>query len=213
MRSASPSCRDYGRRNAIDFRISFRSYLRPGVDHEPDATCATHDRRCIQLYISAKRFDDAERELRTPCGAIRYEIVAFPLLLYTCNCTNCQSTSGSAFGLIMPVAAKDFHILQGEPKGWHRKSPTGADVTSWFCGDCGGRIYGERVGRPQSMTLRAGTLDDTRWLVPIAHMYMRSAQPWMAPAANAECHESGPGDFRPLAQRWRAMWPEFLPQK
>jgi hypothetical protein len=63
------------------------------------------------------------------------------------------------------------------------------------------------------MTLRAGTLDDTTWLVPIAHMYTRSAQPWVAPAANAECHEIGPDDFRPLAERWRAMWPEFLPQK
>jgi hypothetical protein len=49
-----------------------------------------------------------------PCGAIRYEIASFPLLLYTCNCTNCQRTSGSAFALNMPVVAKDFHILQGE---------------------------------------------------------------------------------------------------
>jgi hypothetical protein len=24
------------------------------------------------------------------CGAIRYEITSFPLLLYTCNCTDCQ---------------------------------------------------------------------------------------------------------------------------
>jgi hypothetical protein len=39
-----------------------------------------------------------------PCGAIRYRIGSFPLLLYTCNCTNCQRTSGSAFALNMPVA-------------------------------------------------------------------------------------------------------------
>ena len=38
------------------------------------------------------------------CGAIRYEITSFPLLLYTCNCTNCQRVSGSAFALNMPVA-------------------------------------------------------------------------------------------------------------
>jgi hypothetical protein len=113
----------------------------------------------------------------------------------------------------MPVAAKDFHILQGQPKGWRRPSPTGADVTSWFCGDCGGRIYGERAGRPESMTVRAGTLDDTAWLVPVAHMFMRSAQPWVLPATNAECHETGPKDFRPLMLAWRAMWPEYFPRK
>ena len=148
-----------------------------------------------------------------PCGAIRYEITSFPLLLYVCNCTDCQTASGSAFALNMPVAAKDFHILKGQPKGWRRQSPTGADVTSWFCGDCGGRIHGERSGRPESMTVRAGTLDDTKWLVPAAHMFMRSAQPWVLPAANAQCHDTGPSDFRPLAQVWRAMWPEFFPQK
>ena len=154
------------------------------------------------------------------CGAIRYEIISFPLLLYTCNCTECQTASGSAFALNMPVATKDFQITQGQPKGWRRPSPSGADVTSWFCGDCGGRIYGERAGRPESTNLRAGTLDDTSWLAPVAHMFMRSAQPWVvpwvapriSPAADAECHEVGPADFRLLAKNWRAMWPEFFPQ-
>jgi len=35
----------------------------------------------------------------------------------------------------------------------------------------------------------------------------------VAPAVNAECYEIGPDDFRPLAERWRAMWPEFLLEK
>jgi hypothetical protein len=111
----------------------------------------------------------------------------------------------------MPVLTKDFHILQGQSKGWRHHSPSGADVTSWFCGDCGGRIYGERVGRPETINIRAGTLDDTKWLVPAAHMFMRSAQPWVLPAANAECHEVGPEDFGPLGEKWRAMWPDFFP--
>ena len=79
------------------------------------------------------------------CGMIRYRIISFPLLLYTCNCTNCQAASGSAFALNMPVWRKDFHILQGEPKGWHHTSPMGVAVVSWFCGECGGRLYGART--------------------------------------------------------------------
>ncbi|HLX14641.1 MAG TPA: GFA family protein [Bradyrhizobium sp.] len=147
------------------------------------------------------------------CGAIRYSIASFPLLLYTCNCTDCQTASGSAFALNMPVLTKDFDILQGQPKGWRHLSPGGADVTSWFCGDCGGRIYGERAERSETVNIRAGTLDDTKWLVPAAHMFMRSAQPWVLPAANAECHEVGPEDFRPLGEKWRAMWSEFSPRE
>jgi hypothetical protein len=147
------------------------------------------------------------------CGAIRYEISAFPLLLYTCNCTDCQSQSGSAFAMNMPVAAKDFRILRGQPKAWRRLSPTGVEITSWFCDRCGGRVHGDRAGRPEITIARAGTLDDTKWLLPVAHMFVRSAQPWVQPAAAAVCHETGPDDFRPLAEAWRAMWPEFFPQK
>jgi hypothetical protein len=145
------------------------------------------------------------------CGLIRYEITTFPLLLYTCNCTDWQRISGSAFALNMPVESEGLRIVKGEPKGWPHVSPSGADVTSWFCGDCGGRIYGERSGRPDSVNVRAGTLDDTKWLAPAAHMFLKSAQPWVQPAAGAKCFEIGPDDFRPLAKKWRAMWPEFFP--
>jgi hypothetical protein len=147
------------------------------------------------------------------CGAIRYEIASFPLLLYTCNCTDCQTATGSAFALNMPVLARDFHILQGEPKGWHHTSPRGVAVISRFCGECGGRLYGERATRAEIVNVRAGTLDDTSWMVPLAHFYMRSAQPWVQPAADAECHEVQPADFSALLPKWRAMWPEFFPRK
>jgi hypothetical protein len=110
------------------------------------------------------------------CGAIRYQIASFPLLLYTCNCTDCQTASGSAFALNLPVSTRDFHLLKGALKGWHHASPSGADVTSWFCSDCGARIYGSRQSRPESINIRAGTLDDTTWLTPVAHMFTGSAQ-------------------------------------
>src|SRR6185437_6154694 len=146
------------------------------------------------------------------CGLIRYEITTFPLLLYTCNCTDCQRISGSAFALNMPVESKGFRIVRGKPKDWHHVSPSGADVTSWFCGECGTRIFGSRKGRPQSMNLRAGTLDDTKWLVPVAHLFTQSAQGWTKPAPDAACFEGMPPDFGSLAEKWRAMWPEFFPQ-
>jgi hypothetical protein len=145
------------------------------------------------------------------CGAIRYRIASFPLLLYTCNCTNCQRASGSAFALNMPVLAKDFHVLKGEMKAWRHTSPSGVPVISWFCGDCGCRLCGDRAGRAEIVNLRAGTLDDTTWLVPVAHMFMKSAQPWVLPAVGAEHHEIGPDDFQPVAAAWRARWPEFFP--
>jgi hypothetical protein len=147
------------------------------------------------------------------CGAIRYEITSFPLLVYTCNCTDCQTSSGSAFALNMPVVAKHFHLLQGTPKGWHHTSPRGVAVTSNFCGECGARLYGERTGRAEVVNVRAGTLDDTRWLIPAAHLFLKSAQAWLQPAAGADCHDTQPADFGALMLAWRARWPEYFPRK
>jgi hypothetical protein len=149
------------------------------------------------------------------CGVIRYEIASFPLLVYTCNCTDCQTRSGSAFAVNMPVAATGFRILTGEPKAWRYTSPKGVPVISWFCGDCGARIYGERAGRADTVNVRAGTLDDTSWLVPAAHFFTRStsAQSWVQPASGAVCIETQPDGWGELRSAWRAMWPEFFPEK
>jgi hypothetical protein len=145
------------------------------------------------------------------CGAIRYRIASFPLLLYACHCADCQTASGSAFALNMPVWAKDFYLAQGQPKPWRHLSPTEVPLTSWFCGDCGARLYGERTGREHIVNLRAGTLDDTSWLTPVAHFFTSSAQNWMRSAAASECHETaGPADILPLAAAWRANWPDFF---
>jgi hypothetical protein len=149
------------------------------------------------------------------CGMIRYEIASFPLLVYTCNCTDCQTRSGSAFAVNMPVTAGDFRVVKGEPKAWRYTSPKGVPVTSWFCGDCGARLYGERSGRAEIVNVRAGTLDDTSWLVPAAHFFTRntSAQSWVQAVAGATCFETQPDGWSELLRAWGAAWPEFFPEK
>ena len=140
------------------------------------------------------------------CGAVRFEVSQMPLVLYACHCTECQRQSGSAFTLNGPVPVPAFRIVKGAPKGWQRTTASGANTTSYFCGDCGGRIYGKREGR-EVVTLRAGTFDDTSWLAPAAHFYVRSAQGWeRLEAGEAECFETMPKDFAPLAAKYQAMF-------
>jgi len=125
------------------------------------------------------------------------------------HCTQCQRQTGSAFGMSMPVATNSFHIVKGKPKAWQRPTASGdAVVTSWFCDNCGGRIYGERNTRPDSVNVRAGTLDDTTWLIPAAHFFMGNAQPWETVGETSICFETipGPDDFREAAERWRQFW-------
>jgi hypothetical protein len=140
-----------------------------------------------------------------PCGAVRFEVTAMPLLTYACHCTECQQWSGSAFSMSMPVAANSFRVVRGEPKPWRRVGDSGVQSTYWFCPDCGGRVYGERASRPDIRVVRAGTLDDTSLVRPVAHIYMRSAQPWEK-IPEAECFEIMPADFWSLAEKWRQQW-------
>jgi hypothetical protein len=140
-----------------------------------------------------------------PCETVRFECTAMPLLVYACHCTECQRWSGSAFSMSMPVAAKSFRVTRGEPKHWRRTGASGVESTYWFCGDCGGRVYGERDARPDIIAVRAGTLDDTAWLRPVAHVYMRSAQAWEQ-VSGAECFEVMPKDFWALSEKWQQMW-------
>ena len=139
------------------------------------------------------------------CGALRYRVATFPSLLYACHCTDCQRQSGSAFAMSMTVATSGFELTQGTPKPWSRAS-RGAQATAWFCGDCGIRIYGTRDSRPNTVNIRAGTLDDTTWMQPSAHLFMRSAQPWERIDDADGCYDTLPADFDDIAARWRAQW-------
>jgi hypothetical protein len=140
------------------------------------------------------------------CEAIRYEVSAMPLIVYACHCTECQRWTGSAFGLSMPVMASSFRLISGKPKAYRCVGNSGVENTYWFCGDCGGRAFGQRAIRPDVVIVRAGTLDDTSWVRPNAHVFLQSAQAWERVPNNMECFEILPPDFVPLARTWQQLW-------
>lgn len=64
-----------------------------------------------------------------------------------------------------------------------------------------------RVVAPASPTinLRAGTLDDTGRIRPVAKIWMSSAQPWAIVQEDGILSWSEqPVDFRPLIEAWKA---------
>ncbi|HEY1933452.1 MAG TPA: GFA family protein [Acetobacteraceae bacterium] len=138
-----------------------------------------------------------------PCGALRYEVTEAPLTLYTCHCTKCQRMSSSAFQMSMPVRRTAFRVTAGTPRGWTYRTGAGSDSTSWFCPDCAGRIYGENTRRPAVVVVRAGSLDDTKWLAPIGHLWTHSAQPWQHFDDGTLCYATQPGDNADLLAAWR----------
>lgn len=112
------------------------------------------------------------------CGAVRYRLTAPPMAIYTCHCTACQVLSTSAFTLTMPVRPEHLEILSGTLKTWIRTAGSGNEIPQHVCSECGVRIYTEPPSRAIK-SLRCGTLDDTRWIEPVAAIWMKSAQPWV----------------------------------
>jgi hypothetical protein len=127
------------------------------------------------------------------CGAIRYEITAPPITIYTCHCTDCQRQSGSAHGMAAVIAGAHFHIRTGTPKRFVRKTGPAKTMDCWFCGNCGTRLYHVPGGASYpNRNIKPGTLDDTSWLTPETHFWTRSAQRWVVIPAGAVCHETQP---------------------
>src|SRR5262245_55714041 len=91
------------------------------------------------------------------CGSVRYRLDAEPLTLYACHCTYCQTQSGSAFGLSMPVPRDAVHVTRGTVTRYEFVAPDGRQRAGARCGVCPTRLWGAPVLRPPILILRPGT--------------------------------------------------------
>ena len=126
------------------------------------------------------------------CGGVRYEVTDEPRQIVACHCTECQTQSGSAFGMTMVVSEDAFSITQGEPKFYRSTSSTGRAKLGAFCPDCGTRIYHKPEWRKGTISVKPGTLDETDWLRPSVHLWTSSKQGWVEIPKGVEAYEGQP---------------------
>jgi len=138
------------------------------------------------------------------CGAVRYRLLEDPLELHACHCTDCQRLTGSAFVLSMPVRRPAVELLRGEPARVEFETVSGIPRCERYCPACGTRIWSEPQHYPDLLTLRPGTLDDTSWLRPIAHIWTHSAQPWVTIPDDVLRYEKEPDDALKLVRAWKS---------
>lgn len=137
------------------------------------------------------------------CGAIRYRVVGDPLTLYVCHCTDCQRQTGSSFTLSMILFRSTLELLQGEPRRFEMTMSDGRPKNGRFCGNCGTRLWSEPAEFPAIVIVEPGTLDDTTWIRPVAHIWTRSAQPWIAIPTGVLRFDAQPDDPMSLINAWR----------
>ena len=126
------------------------------------------------------------------CGAIRYRVDAEISELRHCHCRDCQKASG-AHGAVVALIPRDKVTLEkGTPKRYAGKAASGRTLYRFFCPDCGSPLFGQRETMPDMMTLRAGTLDDSKDLKIVMHIWTESAHPWSYIDPNAKQHPGQP---------------------
>jgi len=138
------------------------------------------------------------------CGAVRYALVADPITLYACHCTDCQKATGASFALSMIVARDAVARVEGEPELHACPLDDGRVKRAYRCRACDTTLWGAPVAFPNLLNLQPGTLDDTSWLRPVGHIWTRSAQPWLALPEGVLRYEAQPEDMLPLVRAWKA---------
>jgi len=138
------------------------------------------------------------------CGKVRYRITGRPLVFYLCHCSECQRHTSSAFGESLRLRRTDLE-MDGELKCTTRMADSGKRREGWFCPECGVRIVHGSAGSEWA-NVKAGTLDDTSWLVPAGHIWTASKQPLLE-IGEDELQWPGQSDDADAAmiERWEAM--------
>ena len=140
---------------------------------------------------------------RCLCEATHFRVTEEPLTIYACHCTDCQKRSGSAFGLSMWVKRSSIQVTKGEVTLHESVNAEGKPRLAKICGQCGVRMWSEPPKYPDYAVMRPGTLDDTSWVRPIAHIWTRSAQPWFVFPEGVPKYEKQVGGLDPLIDLWR----------
>ena len=127
------------------------------------------------------------------CGDVRYEISGNPLALYICHCRECQKQSASAFGMSLQVKRADFRITRGEARSWSRGTDSGNRLKCFFCPRCGSRIWHENDPLLDTITVKAGSLDQSVDATDAIHIWTsRALTGIVIPAAAVKFPEEPP---------------------
>lgn len=84
-----------------------------------------------------------------------------------------------------------FTLTQGELKTYIKTAESGQPRILTFCPNCGTSIYGAGVEDQTYLSLRLGSARQSAELVPSAHMWHRSAMPWLSRLMDLPAYEKG----------------------
>jgi hypothetical protein len=139
-------------------------------------------------------------EGRCGCKAIRYRLTSTPLVVHCCHCRWCQRESGASFALNAMIESDRVLDLGIDPEIVDTPSQSGRGQKIARCPHCKVAVWSHYSGAgPLMKFVRVGTLENPDALVPDAHIFTSSKQPWI--------HLDGGAPVFPEYYDRKAVWP------
>jgi hypothetical protein len=100
------------------------------------------------------------------CGDLRWKASAPPRHMGLCFCADCRKASGDL-------------TLSGRWTVHRMTHADGREAVRNSCIVCGGLVFGGELGKTDSHTIYAGSLDDPSLFVPTIAIFTRDAPDWV----------------------------------
>ncbi len=107
------------------------------------------------------------------CGNIAFTADTDIKLMANCHCSDCRAATGAAYGTLLFVDEAALEV-KGAPKVFKHVADSGANMEKHFCPDCGSQMFGKNSNRPNTVSVRAGVVDQTELVRPAVNVYLSS---------------------------------------
>ncbi len=125
------------------------------------------------------------------CGAVRYECAGDPGNASYCHCDDCKRATGGPYTVGVLARAADLRILCGQVKGYTTIADSGRKITREFCPNCGSPLFTRAEKFPDSVFLKAGSLDEPQRVRPNCQIWVKRAVPWAYIDETLPCFPEG----------------------
>ena len=105
------------------------------------------------------------------CGRVSYKVSVDPNFILNCHCEDCRRSTGAVFGTNVFVAEDKVQIT-GKLSSYSHTADSGNKMTKRFCPNCGTLLFGNSSGRQNSVSIRAGTIDQFDLIEPQMNVFV-----------------------------------------
>ena len=109
------------------------------------------------------------------CGAVRYEVRGDLRGIIICHCVECLRWCGAPFAAT--AARRDELVVDETSLRWIPSPESSRAARRGFCAACGSSLFWD-APEAETVSIGAGTLDDSSGLAVIRHVYAHHAPPW-----------------------------------